>query len=79
MDTGASQSIISYDLPGKLHFRRDPLHNDPPFLFSANGTRINIRGTMNLPIYIHGLIINHTVKVADNLFHSLLVGADFFT
>jgi len=32
---------------------------------------------MNLPIYIHGLIINHTVKVADNLFHSLLVGADF--
>ena len=48
-------------------------------LFSANGTRINIIGTKNLPIYIYGLIVYHTVKVAANITHLFIVGRDFLS
>ena len=77
VDTGSTHSIINYDLARKLRISINPLAHGHETLFSANGTKIIVTGTMNVPIYIYGLVVYHTVKVATNITHLFIVGRDF--
>ena len=73
MDTGSKYLIIDDDLARKLRIPVDPLTYNHETLFSANGTKIIVTGT----IHIYGLIVYHTVKVAANITHLFIEGRDF--
>ena len=78
IDTGSTVSIINQQLAHQLKLRPGPLQEgDLPVLFSANGSKINIEATVNLSMYFSGLIIQHPLKVASNIEHSVILGLDF--
>lgn len=78
IDTGASKSMMNENTAHRLKLKITPLQsNEYANLFSANGSRISVSGTVEVTLHLQGAIVNHTVYVSPNLLHNFLLGTDF--
>ena len=50
---------------------------DTRSLFGANGAQINIVGKVNISVKLGGLSVPYDFYVVSNLYHDMLIGADF--
>ena len=79
MDTGAAHSLLSESVARILNLKIQPLQeHDYSDLTAANGSKVELIGTADLRLYIKGLIIYQTLRIAKQLFPRMLSGVDFF-
>jgi len=78
VDTGAAHSLLSESVARILKLKIQPLQeHDYSDLTAANGSKVELIGTVDLRLYIKGLIIYKTVRIAKQLFPRMLLGVDF--
>ena len=69
VDTGAAHSLLSESVARILKLKIQPLQeHDYSDLTAANGSKVELIGTADLKLYIKGLIIYQTVRIAKQLF-----------
>jgi len=80
VDTGAVKSCISLDLMRKLCLTpTQPSTDQPEYLVAASGARMPNIGTVDIEIFIQGLVIPFTFYVLKDLTHSCIFGMDLLT
>lgn len=78
IDTGAARSCVSETLVNKLKLKvTKPSADDPPFLYTANRSKIVNLGTVDIDVCIQGLVIPFTFCVFRNIIHNCVIGMDF--
>ena len=78
IDTGSGSTLIREDLLRKFNLKIKPLEPDDPFcFFAAEGSTMNVLGTVDIKFYLSGLHILHTVYVVSKLDENLILGRDF--
>jgi hypothetical protein len=78
LDSGASVSVANTDFIKAAipNYNSQLQEYKGPKVIAATGQKLNIQGTLVIPIVINLLHINVTVLVADDLPHALLLGVD---
>lgn len=80
IDTGAQKSCISEAFVQKLRLSpTKQVKGEGKYLFTADGKPIQIQGTTELSVKIHGLSIPFTFHVLRGLNHNIILGCDFLT
>ena len=75
VDTGAAHSLLSESVARILKLKIQLLQEyDYLDLTVANGSKVELIGTADLRLYIKGLIIYQTVRIAKQLFSGMLLG-----
>ncbi len=78
LDSGSQLSLVSANLIKRLNLQINPLEmGTPRNLFAANGSRLDVIGSLELPIVIKGLTFPQDVLVISNLNESFILGVDF--
>jgi hypothetical protein len=80
VDTGALKSCMSHKLVKRLQLRpKQPSADEPEFLVAASGAKMPNIGTVELDVFIQGLVIPFSFCVLNNLTHDCIFGMDFLT
>ena len=71
VDTGALKSCMSHKLVKRLQLR--PKHDEPEFLVAASGAKMPNIGTVEVDVFIQGLVIPFSFCVRNNLTHDCIL------
>ena len=78
IDTGASTCICSLRLAKKTKIPIQPLKvGSSKVLISAGGNRMDVLGSILLPIKLNGLTIPFEFAVLENVTHDCIIGVPF--
>ena len=77
VDSGAELSLISQRTYDNLKFRPPLVKTKNVALKSANGTDIEVKGSVDLEFKIAGIKLTHNFIVVSNLSRNMILGLDF--
>ena len=76
IDTGAVHTLVSQSVARILKLKVAPLRKyDHSVLIAANGSNLELIGSVPLKLYINGLVIHQDAFVAKRLSPRLVLGA----
>ena len=71
---------MSHKLVKRLQLRpKQPSADEPEFLLAASGAKMPNIGTVEVDVFIQGLVIPFSFCVLNNLTHDCIFGMDFLT
>ena len=80
IDTGAVHTLVSQSVARILKLKMVPLQKcDHSVLIAANGSKLELIGSVTLKLYINGLVVHQTAFVAKRLSPRLVLGVDFLS
>ena len=80
IDTGAVHTLVSQSVARILKLKVAPLRKyDHSVLIAANGSNLELIGSVALKLYINGLVIHQDAFVAKRLSPRLVLGVDFLS
>lgn len=78
LDTGSGTTLLRENMLHKLNLKLKPVDlDDPVCLFAAEGSPMQVLGSVEIKFYLSGLHILHTVYVVSNMDEALILGRDF--
>jgi len=80
IDTGAVHTLVSQSVARILKLKVAPLRKyDHSVLIAANGSNLELIGSVSLKLYINGLVVHQDAFVAKRLSPRLVLGVDFLS
>lgn len=78
VDTGSHVTCLSSRIVSKIGLTIDSLKTGDAVAYSAaNGSKLNVLGTVEVDLVLNGLHVPFTATVIDNLSESCIIGSDF--